>query len=284
MSWKLMEGEGAMERRIRVVGLCLAAVFALGAMVAVTSAQATVEIGQCNKVPKDGNKGKNKYKGRYKDKICSKANEATPEEEGLGGETNKYEWKPGAAGNGTFSGKGKEAKITAGELKVVCKTSVSTSAVRGGTGTGTIETKFLFRDCKQPENEKKACTTKGKTAGEIETKELIGTLGESISKEPVISYVHKEKGVIGNPTETWMEFECIEKTFTVTGTLAGKDTQTPNGMTKKGGMAFSSTVGSQELVAEFPPSFGGGPNEEEPLKLEFEQSNKFENSYELRQQ
>ena len=40
-----MEGEGAMERRIRIVGLCLLAAFALSAVVAVASAQATSKSG-----------------------------------------------------------------------------------------------------------------------------------------------------------------------------------------------------------------------------------------------
>ena len=283
MSWKLMEGEGAMERRIRVVGLCLIAVFALSAVV-VASAQATVEIGQCAKIVKSGKV----YKGRYISKSCGNkaGEEATPEEQGLGGRTNKYEWKPGAAGNGNFSGKGKEVKLTAGELEVVCKGSVSTGAIRGqGAGTGTIESKFIFKDCLQPKNEKKKCSTHGKEPGEIETKELVAALeeGPEPAKEPQLAYVHKGKGNLAEPAEPWVEFECIEKKFTVNGTLVGKDTQTENEMTKRGGVEFSALVGSQELVASFPSAFSEEP-ETAPVTLSFIQSNKFEASYELRQQ
>jgi hypothetical protein len=289
MSWKLMEGEGAMERRIRVVGLCLIAVFALSAVV-VASAQATVEIGQCVKIARTvGGSGEHKYKGRYKSKVCTKAEEATPEEEGLGGATNKYEWKPGAAGNGNFSGKSSGTKVVTiktGELEVKCKKgSTATGAIRGGTGSGTVETRFNFKDCVQPNNENKPCSTHGKEKGEIETKELIGNLeeGPEPGKEPLISYVHKAKGTLGEPAEPWVEFECIEKLFTVNGTLSGKDTQAPNAMSKKGGIDFSFELGNQGLEAKFPSAFGG-EEEEKELEMSFEESDKYEGSYELRQQ
>ena len=271
-----------MERRIRIVGLCLMAVFALSAIIAVASAQASIEFGQCAKTLKIGKV----YKGRYISKTCGNkaGEEATPEEQGFGGKLNKYEWKPGPAGNGNVSGKStgsKIVKITAGELEVECKSSLSTGALRGA---GTIETRFSFKDCVQPKNEKKKCTTHGKEPGEIETRELIGNLeeGPEPTKEPLIAYAHKGKGTLAEPAEPWVEFECIEKKFTVSGTLKGKDTQVTNEMTKKGGLDFSALVGSQELVAKFPSAF----NEEEetaPVTVEFEESSKFEGKYELRQ-
>ncbi|HTY96144.1 MAG TPA: hypothetical protein VMB91_03825 [Solirubrobacteraceae bacterium] len=271
-----------MERRIRVVGLCLIAVFALSAVIAVASAQASVEVGQCAKLLKTG-KGETSYKGRYNSKTCGNkaGEEATPEEQGLGGPKNKYEWKPGPAGNGAFTGKGKTVAITAGELEVTCKTSVSSGAIRGA---GTIEARFNFKGCVQPKNENKKCTTHGKELGEIETHALIGIFEEGAEpgKEPLIQFTHKGKGTISEPAEPWVEFECIEKKFTVSGILTGKNTQVPNEMTKKGGVEFSALVGKQELVASFPSPFSEEP-ETAPVTLYFAQSAKFEGKYELRQ-
>lgn len=265
-----------MERRIRIVGLCLIAVFVLGAVVA-TTAQAGVELGKCGKVVKTG-QGKNGFKGRYKDKICSKAEEATPEEIGLGGEKNKYEWHPGAGGNGTFTGKGKEIKITTGSLEVVCKTGSATGAIRGAQ---TLEVTFKFNTCQQPKNEKKKCGTHGKELGEILSDKLLGQLSEGPKKEPLFTFAHLKAGV-QNPEEPWMEFECIEKKFTVTQSLSGKSTQAENVMTKKGGIEFSELVGEQDLIAEFPNPFNSEETEKEPLKIVFGQTFKYEASYELR--
>jgi len=267
-----------MERRIRIVGLCLIAVFALSAVVA-TTAQAGVELGKCNKVGATG-KGKQKFKGRYKNKICSAAEggEATPEEIGIGGETNKYNWVPGTGGNGTFTGKGKEVKITTGQLNLVCKTSSSTGAIRGAE---TLEITFKFNKCQQPTNEKKECKTHGKEKEEIVSDKLLGKLSEGPSKEPLMTFAHLKSGA-ANPEEPWMEFECIEKKFTVTQSLGGESTQEPNKMTKKGGIEFNEVTGEQGLIAEFPNAFNSEEIEKENLTAIFSQVFKYEASYEQR--
>ncbi len=54
-------------------------------------------------------------------------------------------------------------------------------------------------------------------------------------------------------------------------------------MTKRGGVEFSALVGSQELVAKFPSAFSEEA-ETAPVTMYFAQTNKFEASYELRQQ
>ncbi len=276
MSLELMEGEGAMERRIRIVGLCLIAVFALSAVVAVASAQATVEIGQCVKTAKTGTG----FKGRYTEKNCSEASEATPAEIGFGGKKNKYDWSAGGGGNGTYTGTGKTVKITVGELEVECKKSAVTGSVRGGTGPDTLEAKFSFKACIQPKSptKKAECKTKGKEGGEIETKELVASLEENGAKEAEFAFTPK-KG------EAWGEFECKETPYTLIGTLTGKDAEAFNTPSKKGGpIEFVSGPG-QELVAQFPNPLKAEEKEEEPATLVFTESQKFEAAiaYELRQ-
>ncbi len=263
-----------MERRIRIVGLCLIAVFVLGAVVA-TTAQAGIELGKCEKVSKIG-KGEHAFKGRYKSKICSKAEEATPEEIGLGGLTNKYEWHPGAGGNGLFTAKGKIATLSTAGRVIECKTTSATGAIRGA---GTVEATFKFNKCAQPKNAGKKCHTKGKESEEIVSDKVLGKLGEGPSKEPLIQFAHQHGGS-QEPAEPWVVFECEEKTFTVTGSLAGKSTQAPNEMTKKAGIEFTETVGEQGLVAAFPGTFQ--ETETEALTVLFAQADKYEASYELR--
>jgi len=274
-----MEGEGAMERRIRIVGLCLIAVFALSAMVA-ASASASVEFGQCVKQAK-GPKG---FQGHYQDKACTKA--APPEEIGLGGKLNKYEWVPGGGKNSAFSAKGKEVKLTSGTLEVACKNSAVVSGSASVRGAETLEEKFKFNSCVLPKFAKAQCTTHGKVAGEIETKTLWGSLSEGPEPEktPFVTFEGKVKGEPkGSPTEVWAEFECNNSVFTLKGALTGKDTQAKNAPGKKGGIEFKAGGAEQELVATFPNPFNIEETEEEPIELTFSQSNKFEVSDELRQ-
>ncbi len=218
-----------MERRIRIVGLCLIAVFALSAMVAVTSASATVEIGECVKTIK-GAKG---FKGHFTGKKCHpgvppapEGEEATPEEQGLGGKHNKYDWSPGGGPNPTYTAKGKEVTISTGLLEIKCKNSVDSTG-DSLRGSNTLEARFNFKTCIQPKSPggKQPCKTHGKNEGEIETKELVGTLSENGAKEAMISYAAKTHGVEFDPNETWAEFECKETTYTLNGTLTGKDNQ-----------------------------------------------------------
>src|SRR4051812_24152320 len=109
-----MEGEGAMERRIRIVGLCLVAVLALCA-VASSGAQASTELGRCIKKSKTATG----FKGHNTDKECLV--EASPEEVGKGGKANKYEWEAGPGGNSEFTSKGNSPTIATEQFEITCK-------------------------------------------------------------------------------------------------------------------------------------------------------------------
>jgi hypothetical protein len=267
-----MEGEGAMERRIRIVGLCLIAVFALSAVIA-TAAQAETQFGQCVKTLKVGKV----YKGQYTNKECTA--KATPEEEALGGKTNKYKWEGGPGHKATFLAKGKTVTIMVGAVEVSCKKSSGLGTVRNSQN---ISATLTFTTCTQPKNENEKCQTPKAESGEIETKELIGTVVEKPSKEVLISYERKVSGNEGNPEEPWMEFTCFGRKFTITGTLAVKATTELNKMSKRGGIKASATEGEQGLEASFinPVTL---ETEEEPLTLSLESAFKFENLIELRQ-
>ncbi|HUH80330.1 MAG TPA: hypothetical protein VLZ06_03290 [Solirubrobacteraceae bacterium] len=282
-----------MERRIRIVGVCLLAAFALSTAVLTTSASASLEFGQCKKLLKGAN---NRYHGRWKNKDCVKREvvegeevkgEASPEEIGLGGKENKWEFVPGPAGNSTYSAKGHTVIITlpeaGGGLEITCKSSAGHGALKGAQS---IEGNFSFKKCEQLKNNKLMCSTHGKDEGEIETAAhgLIGLLeeGKGPEKEPLIKYEYKEKGTEGNDEKPWMEFECQSKLYVVSGTLSGEAIDEANVPSKKAGISFTETLG-QGLTASFEEQFGT-ETEESVATVTFGQSFKFETNYELRKQ
>lgn len=91
-------------RSIRIVGLCLVAVFAFSAVAAASAmAEGQPTFNECKKLEKVGGK----YTGTYTNKECT--TEATPTEK-TEGKKNKYEL---VAASGTFTGKSKATKIVA---------------------------------------------------------------------------------------------------------------------------------------------------------------------------
>ena len=274
-----------MERRIRIVGLCLLAVFALSAAVA-ASAQASVSFGRCEKAPKIAKK----VHGGWKDSTCF-LSPASPEEQGLGGKENKYEWKPGPAPSNHYLGKGKTVKFAFGAVEIECKSSTGTGALRGGVGPGTIESQFKFTGCNQPKfknlTKNNKCNTHGKEQGVIETEKLIGALSEGPGPEklPIITYEGKEKGggVEGSPTLPFMKFECGQTEYTVSGEVGGNAIEVTNKMSKKNGVNFDEELGFQNLVVAYIDPNSLEEEEEVPASLTMNQAFKFETSYEIRQ-
>ena len=118
------------------------------------------------------------YKGRYISKTCGNkaGEEATPEEQGLGGKDKQVRMEAGSCRQRQLQrqGQGSEDHGRRTRSRVQGQRLHGRDS-RPGAGTGTIESKFIFKDCLQPKNEKKKCSTHGKEPGEIETKELVGS-------------------------------------------------------------------------------------------------------------
>lgn len=264
-----------MERRIGIAGLCLVAAFVLSGIVA-AGAQASAEIVSspvCVKAVKVA-KG---YKGHYLDKHCTV--KASEEEIDLGGVENKYELDPGPA----WVGKGKAVKhlavkLLSAQLVIVCSKSGGSGEVLSPTR---VQATFKFVDCEN--SHAQACTTHAREAGEIETKLLLGVVGESAGEEVLVSFTGKEAGgTEPAPAETFAEFECGGVPMALHGTLSGRWTEAANKMTRKGGIDFAVGTGEQGLIEQFINPVSKEP-EEEAATLEATQSFKFNAEYEIKQ-
>ncbi len=264
-----------MHGRTRITGLCLIVASALSAAIA-AGAQASTEIVSsptCVKAVKV-NKG---YSGHYLDKHCTV--EASAEEIALGGKADKYELDPGPS----WTAKGKAPKHKAARLvstqgEIACSKSGGSGEVLGATR---VQATFKFTGCKNSVGQ--LCTTHGREAGEIETKLLLGVVGEGAGREPVVSFTGKQEGgTEPAPGEAFAEFECAEALSTLHGTLSGRWTEKPDKMTKEGGIAFAIGTGEQALIEQFINPVSEEP-EEEAVTLEATQLFKFGGEYEMKQ-
>lgn len=264
-----------MVRRTWIVGLCLIVALAVSALIA-AGAEASTEIVSspvCVKANKSGS-GKN-YSGHYIDKRCTI--KASEEEIALGGKLNKYELDPGP----TWKGKGHAvkhvtAKLVSAQMEILCKKSVSSGMVLSSTR---VQATFKFSGCSTGPTHQ-VCTTHGREQGEIETKPLLGVVGEGAGNEPVVSFTGKEAASTEPaPAQTFAEFECAEVPFTLHGTLSGSWIEVGK-MSKKGGIDFAVGTGEQGLIEQFPNAVTE-ETEEEAITLEATQLFKFGADYEM---
>ncbi len=203
-------------KRMRIVGLCLVAVFALSAVMAASASAALPEYKVCLKAKKAGKL----WTGHYTDKACSK--HATGAEEAAG-KTNKYEreeWKK--AKKFTFKGKNVNGtphnnivdpfgpNMVKGEKAQIKGTTTCTKEKVTGTVTGpkTEKWKTEYKGCEALNT---PCNTAGKGSGIIETEELEGTL----------VYINKGTQTPGlrvkglGPMGLLAQYECLNKGLNV---------------------------------------------------------------------
>jgi hypothetical protein len=252
-----------MERRIRILGLCVIAGFLLS-MVAGATAQASTEILACVKAQKS-NKG---FSGRYEDKQCTV--------EAPGGTGGKYELDVG----GKWVGRGKKkVKLVSAGAEIVCATSRGSGTLLGPTR---LQGTLLLLKCAEG---KSACTTQGHKAGEIETNVLLGALEEGAGREVLVSFTGREAGSTEPaPMERFAEFECGGTRFDLHGTVSGKWAGAVNELVKNGdgGIEFALGSGEQELIEQFVNPISEEP-EEVTATLEGSQAWKMP-KYEIRQE
>ena len=181
-------------KRMRIMGLCLVAVFAFSAMAAV-SASALPEVGRC--VAKAG--------GKYKTETCTTKAGSKAEEK-------KFEFLKGAKSETSgvnFTASGGEGTLeTVSGTKITCKTQAAVGKYDQDTGAikeveGVVAT---FTGCELPLLALK-CNTKGKAAEEIVTNTLQGPLGY-ISGEKTTSPVVGQELTPAVKKGAFAEFEC----------------------------------------------------------------------------
>jgi len=180
---------------MRIMGLCLAAVFALAAFAA-SSAFALPEVGRCL----------SSETGKYKNAGCTEKASATEK-----GNKAKFEWHKGAKSESegvNFTGSsGASSLETESGTKIECTTSSASGKWDQDSGSikeveGVVAT---FKNCSLGVA-KKACQS-GVTSGEIVTKTLIGPIGYlkgKGSKTPEVGAELKPSVAKGK----FAEFEC----------------------------------------------------------------------------
>jgi hypothetical protein len=146
-------------KRMRVVGLCLVAVFAISAITAsAASAAASPEFGRC----------KAKAGGKFKNSGCTLLAKSATEE--------KFEWEKSLAKN-KFKAKQKAETLatleTVGGTKITC-TSEENSGAEYNLPKKVSKIVAEFSGC---ETSKIPCNSVGEPSGKITTHSLAGTLG-----------------------------------------------------------------------------------------------------------
>jgi hypothetical protein len=235
-------------RRIKIVGLCLVAVFALGAMTAGSALASPPEFGRCLK-------GTEHSKSNYDSSKCIKlaGEDAVSEAEQL--KKGVYKWNPGVVNN-KFTTKMKEATVatleTVGGTKITCKGETSTGEYTGLKTIGKMVAKFTV--CSTSEL---ACESAGAGSGNINTSPLGGPIGfekiaEVASKDTIADELHSESGNVA-------EFSCAGLPVVVKGSVLHKITA--NAMKKTATEKFTASKGEQK-----PDHFAGGTVDEHSLE------------------
>jgi len=236
-------------RRIKIVGLCLVAVFAMGAVFAGAASAANPEYGRCIK---EGAKELSKYDSSKC--IKTAAEDPGTEEEKL--KKGSYVWKAGVPPKAGFTAALKPTTIatleTKAGTKVTCK---KLAAVGKYTGLKTVSTTQTdFSEC---ESGGIKCNTAGAGTGVIKVKNLEGELGVITS---VVPHTKDKIGNVlwpagGSPTSgsEFVEFECGTLVVKVKNSVISPVTS--NAMKLTATVKFTAAKGVQK-----PTKFAGGPN------------------------
>jgi hypothetical protein len=218
-------------KRIRMAGLCLVAVFVLGAVMAGSASAASPEFKTCVKaVEKLPNKT---YKdGEYSDKGCSKAE--------AGGKYKLAAWNEGKknfklTGKG---GKGVNIQYIPSSETIIGDTECSSEKISGEvTGAKTAKFTTEYKGCKT--NEGKNCNSAGEGKGKIKTNTLEGELvPQPGSKEGVGILVFNE----ASPGGVLAAYNCEGLEVSAAGAVMGEV-----------------DGGSAEAVKEMEYNFAKGP-------------------------
>ena len=253
-------------KRIRIIGLCLVAMFAMSAVAAVPASAEAPEYGRCIKKAKKEGAG-------FSDAGCLKAV----------GTAATYEWQAGPGAKPKFTTKMTTASATLETVKgtkVICKKEESAGEV---TGTKTIAVPSVkFNECTASGLK---CNTKGAAVEEIVTEGLTGNLRvEKFGTEAKLNKLANE--LVPTSTPLFVEFECagfkVEVKKEATGGLL--NTLSSDKMLKATTDKYTATKGEQKpseyesskgvkVLAGLESNFGGGPFEEAGQTITSAQTN-----------
>lgn len=220
-------------KRTRIMGLCLAAVLALGAIVAAVAQAEPPQFGRC--VASAG--------GKFNDPSCT-------EELKAGG---KFEWDPGAGPKSRFTTASKEGEFvfeTVGKEKMSCS---------GESGTGSYaavaekvkEVILTLTGCTTKSFEA-TCSSSGSGEGKIVSKELEGALGIEADGEQAVENKLGLDLFPKNGSGAAMEFSCGGGSTVVDGSVIVPIAS--NTMEASTTLLYSATRGRQK-----PDKFVGEP-------------------------
>lgn len=207
-------------KSIKMVGLCLAAAFAFGAIAsasALASGQPSYKL--CAKAAKVGKS----YTGEYTEKDCK--THASP------AKTGKYELDAVTPGT-KFTSKLKGSVFHADGKEVVCKKGVDTDTIVSSISD---EDTITFEGCYiLVGKEKVSCGSAGKVKSETLDSELYFT-----------NRAETELGVVleGSGGGTWVTFTCGSETITISGYVLGAVSNTSSGEA----ITFAVSSGKQAL-------------------------------------
>lgn len=223
-------------KRMRIVGLCLVAVFALSALIVSSASAAAPEFKICGKAAKSGKL----YTGHYTDKACSKHATEAEEKEGKKNKYERVEWtkakkktykakNKGTPHNNIVNPFGEKDGGESEPAKIEGTTECTKESVVGEvTGPKTEKWHTVYTSCKAEET---PCNTKGAKAGEIKTEELEAELVFLNSAKTEVGLRVKGKGKEG----LLAQYECIGGTLNVlvTGEVLAKTSGNINTANKK---------------------------------------------------
>jgi hypothetical protein len=236
-------------KRIKTIGLCLVAIFAMGAIMSAGASAAEPEWAECTKAPKVG---KSTPTGEFSEKNCSA---------GVAG--GKYLLKSGIGKGKKFKGTGGPSvlhnKGPFGDNKVECLTSKDEGEIQAPNIEKNV--KVTFKGCTGLGH---PCTSTGAKSGEIKSGPYKGELG----------YISKPGKMVGvdlnnesTPGGVMAEFSCVVVNLQVVGSAIGVQSGDINVVSKESTSTFAVGPYLGELESPFGkftplvniPKFEGGP-------------------------
>jgi hypothetical protein len=226
-------------KRIRTMGLCLVAVFAMFALWAVSASAASPEYKVCAKGPKGS--------GEFSDKGCSVASP--------GGKYKLVEWT--AAGPSASKGK-KPVNILVNPVTTEKKAEGSTECKKEAGESKLVSEKssVLTNSYSKCSSAGKTCETPGAGAGNIKTKELTSTLVPLAAGKVGILF----KALSG---EVLAEYNCEGLAITAKGAPIGQIEGLSAAANKKWTVKLASRGGNPNNLQEFLYIGGAGTEAEE---------------------
>jgi hypothetical protein len=190
--------------RLKIIGLCLVAIFVVTALGASSAWAEAPEYGRCLKAEKNAKK---EYNGAFSDSKCT--NEVPVGERAKKG---KYKWLPGAENKKFTSSGGIGILETVGGSGTECKSETSTGEFAPGNNKEEKNIIVKFKECMTLDE---PCSTPGAAAGEIVTNELEAIVGwekKAAKKTDVMLYPAKSVA-----SGLFTEFSCTGIVIKVRG-------------------------------------------------------------------